>query len=82
MSRTLMWGTARDWKTMPHSRERTSAAVTSRPASRTAPDCARTNPAIRRSSVVLPQPDGPMQTSISPGAIVRSTSRTPPEVPG
>ena len=45
-------------------------------------DCARTNPAISRRSVVLPQPEGPMQTSISPGWIARSTSATPAWLPG
>ena len=33
---------------------------------------AETSPAIRRSSVVLPQPDGPSSVRISPASIVRS----------
>ena len=73
---------AYDWNTTPHSRERTVAAVTSRPPSSTRPASTRRNPAISLSSVVLPQPDGPMQTTSSPGAISSPMSNTPAVPPG
>src|SRR4051794_9973372 len=47
-----------------------------RPAMMTSPDVARSSPAIIRSVVVLPQPDGPRRQTTSPAATVRSASFT------
>src|SRR5436305_12280171 len=46
-----------------------------RPATTISPEVARSNPAIIRSVVVLPQPDGPRRQTTSPAATSRSTSR-------
>ena len=46
----------------------------------TAPDVARSSPAMARSSVDFPQPEPPMMATISPGAISaekRSSALTP-----
>ena len=50
--------------------------VTSAPCSRTWPRVGCSNPAIMRSVVVLPQPDGPSREKNSPSRIVRLTPRT------
>ena len=52
----------------------TVAGVSSVPAIVTEPASGRTRPIIRRSSVDLPQPLGPISTVVRPGAIVRSSS--------
>ncbi len=57
---------------MPTSRFHGGTAVTSLPSTRIAPRCARLNPAMRRSSVDLPQPDGPSRAKNSPGSTTRS----------
>ena len=44
--------------------------VTSRPLRTTRPSVGRMNPAMIRSSVVLPQPEGPSSVTSSPSAIV------------
>ena len=46
------------------------------PAITTSPAVARSSPAIMRSVVVLPQPDGPSRQTTSPAATDRSASRT------
>src|SRR4051794_4598754 len=46
------------------------------PPSDTRPASGRSNPAIRRSVVVFPEPDGPSMVKNSPWAISRSTSST------
>jgi len=43
---------------------------------KTRPSVATSRPAIRRSVVVLPQPDGPSSVTSVPGAIVNETSST------
>ena len=43
------------------------------PAMTTVPSVGSSNPAIRRSSVVLPQPDGPSREKNSPSRMVAST---------
>src|SRR5690349_7248958 len=42
----------------------------------TSPDVARSRPAIMRSVVVLPQPEGPRRQTTSPAPTERSASRT------
>src|SRR6476469_3242562 len=48
--------------------------VTSRPANSMRPESGRSNPAIKRSNVVLPDPEGPTKVKNSP----RSTTRSMP----
>ncbi len=50
--------------------------VTSRPPMMIWPDVAISSPAIRRSVVVLPQPDGPSSVTSVPGSMVNDTSLT------
>ena len=52
-----------------------SGLSTASPSIRTSPCVSRTNPAALRSSVVLPQPEGPMMVTISRSSKVRFTSR-------
>src|SRR5712691_1798376 len=52
------------------------SAVTSRAPIQRRPASGDSSPASRRSSVVLPQPDGPRSTRHSPGSTVRSISRS------
>ena len=63
------------------SRSRSSTRVTSRSPRRIVPSVTSSSPAIMRSRVDLPQPDGPTSTRNSPSAMSRSTAstaRTPP----
>src|SRR5207244_82117 len=56
-----MWGySAYVWKTIAMSRSRGAQFVTSRPSMLTRPAVTSSRPAIIRSSVDLPQPDGPV----------------------
>ena len=48
--------------------------VMSRPPMLSVPSLILSNPAIMRSSVLLPQPEGPTNTQNSPGATCRSRS--------
>src|SRR5258706_14171717 len=50
--------------------------VTSRPASSMRPESGRSNPAIKRSIVVLPDPEGPTRVKNSPRSTTRSTPST------
>src|SRR5215218_2125471 len=59
---------------MPMLRRWTGTSVTSFPPRRTWPCSGRTNPAITRSSVVLPEPEGPRRLVNEPGAKSRLTS--------
>ncbi|SKU67843.1 Uncharacterised protein [Mycobacteroides abscessus subsp. abscessus] len=43
------------------------------PATRTAPSLGDSNPASKRNSVLLPQPEAPTKTRNVPGSTVRST---------
>src|SRR3954462_12482445 len=45
------------------------------------PEVGASSPAIMRSRVVLPEPDGPRNTRNSPSSVTRSTSFTAPSVP-
>src|SRR5581483_6743991 len=79
------------WKTKPMRTRRTrrrsasASAARSRPSKSTRPRSgARRLPSMAR-SVVLPEPDGPVTTTVSPGATARlasRTARTAPGVPG
>src|SRR5437870_3484389 len=50
--------------------------VTSSPSSRICPDDGSSSPAIMRSVVVLPQPEGPSMTKKSPSPTVNAEART------
>ena len=52
------------------------SAVTSSSPIRMRPDVTVSSPAIRRSVVVLPQPDGPSKVTRLPAATMKLTSRT------
>jgi hypothetical protein len=59
---------ASDWKTMPRLRLCVGIGVMSSSSMRMFPAVGSSSPAIMRSSVVLPQPDGPsMQTKVPCG---------------
>ena len=58
------------------SRSNGATRVTSRPLSITVPAVGCSNPAIMRSTVVLPEPDGPSMEKNSPSAMSRSTPAT------
>ena len=68
-SATVICGnSASDWNTMPKSRWFAGKWVMSRPAKFTLPELGVSSPAIMRSRVVLPQPDGPRKhTSLPSG---------------
>ncbi len=57
---------------MPMSRLLAGTAVRSRPPTLIVPASCRSRPARIRSTVVLPHPDGPSSTTISPGSMCRS----------
>ena len=57
---------AYDWKTMPIPRLCTGVEVTSLPFTRMLPAEGSRSPAIMRSVVVLPQPEGPSRATRSP----------------
>src|SRR5438132_11474755 len=57
-------------------RARGGNALTTRPPICTVPDVGSSSPAIRRSVVVLPHPEGPSSTTSSPSAICKDRSRT------
>ncbi len=63
------------------SRSAAESRVTSRPPMRIWPSLAISRPAIMRSVVVLPQPDGPRSVTSRPGSIVNDTSSTAVTVP-
>ena len=68
---------------MPRPRLLGGNPVTFRPPMVTRPVSGRSNPAIRRSVVVLPQPDGPSSASISPAATSSFSgcrTRVPPKL--
>src|SRR6478752_613732 len=54
----------------------TDALPTTSPAIRISPAVAGSSPATARNRVVLPQPDGPISTPMSPAAIPNDTSAT------
>ena len=69
LSRTVRCGySAYDWNTMAMSRSLGSRLFTTLPPIRNSPDVIVSRPAIIRSAVDLPQPDGPTSTRNSPSA--------------
>src|SRR5436190_18518668 len=70
-----------DWKTMPKLRERAGVFVRSLPSRLTSPESGGSSPAITRSSVVLPQPDGPRKQTNSPASMARLTSSSATTLP-
>src|SRR5215831_12439125 len=74
--------TAYDWNTMPMSRWRggtmtpSAGADTVRPPIEITPPVGCSSPATQRSVVVLPQPDGPSRTTISPAGTAKLTPST------
>ena len=69
------WGTARRTGTRCRSRASSAAArEMSRPACTMRPAVCTSSPAMMRSSVVLPQPEGPRKQTSSPGCTARLTS--------
>ncbi len=64
------------WNTMPRPRSRGSRSLTTLPSMRISPWSGSSNPAIRRNVVVLPQPDGPTNTTNSPSSMMQLRSRT------
>src|SRR5689334_1237473 len=77
LSATVMFGkSAYDWKTIPTLRWFGGMCVTSRSSIVIVPAVGCSKPAIIRSVVVLPQPDGPRNDTNSPRAADRSKSRT------
>src|SRR5581483_10491201 len=67
---------------MAMSRSRGASPVTSRPPMRISPDVASSRPPTIRSTVVLPEPDGPTRTRNSPSATSRSSAETATAPPG
>jgi hypothetical protein len=66
-SNTLMCGnSAYDWNTRPMLRRLVGSAVMSRPSTRMRPPVGSISPATMRSTVVLPQPEGPSSEMNSP----------------
>src|SRR5215211_489501 len=57
-------------------RARGGRSLTTRPSMRTSPSLGRSRPAMVRSRVVLPQPEGPRRTRYSPSSVARSTPLT------
>ena len=78
---------AYDWKTIESSRRSAGMFTagedenTALPPMRISPDVGRSSPAIARSVVVLPQPDGPSSVRCSPAPTVKLTPRTATTVP-
>jgi hypothetical protein len=74
-SATDMCGySAYDWNTIATPRFAGCTSVTSRPLMWMLPALGASSPAINRSSVDLPHPDGPTNTTSSPGSTERETS--------
>src|SRR3954453_7380135 len=65
---------------MPMSRLLAGTSVMSRPSSRTRPASGRSKPAIARSAVVLPQPEGPSGAISQPRGAGRRDHLPPGEV--
>ena len=66
---------------MPKSRSSGGSAETSRPACRITPSLWMSSPAMARSKVVLPQPEGPRKQTNSPSAMSSDTSRSAEKSP-
>lgn len=59
---------------MPTPRRSGGSSVTSSPEINTRPESGCTSPATSRSTVVLPQPDGPSRANSSPSSTWKDTS--------
>ncbi len=82
LSATVRWGnSAYDWNTVLTLRLNGGTPTMSRPVSSTLPASGSSNPAIMRSDVVLPHPDGPSIEKNSPRPTVIVTSSTATMVP-
>src|ERR671924_376377 len=57
-------------------RARGGSSLTTRPPMSTSPSVGCSSPAMVRSSVVLPHPEGPRRTRYSPSSVARSTPST------
>ncbi|MNY12208.1 hypothetical protein D3C86_1452770 [compost metagenome] len=76
-SPTVMCGnSARDWNTMPKLRRCAGVLPMSSPSRRISPPVRVSRPAIMRSKVVLPQPEGPRKHTSLPSGKCRFTSVT------
>ena len=74
LSPAVMCGySAYDWNTIAMPRFDAGTSFTVRSPMRISPAVTSSRPAIMRSSVDLPEPDGPTSTTNSPAAIARST---------
>src|SRR5713226_10642742 len=62
-------------------RSRGVKSLTRRPPMRISPEVGSSRPAIIRSRVVLPEPEGPRRTRNSPSRLSRSTLATAPTFP-
>ena len=72
--RTVMCGySAYDWNTIASSRSAARRSLTRWPSIRMSPLVASSRPQMMRSSVLLPQPEGPTKTQNSPSRTSRST---------
>src|SRR5437016_11768856 len=81
-SATVMVGkSAYDWKTMPTERRRGGTSLTTRSSKRISPASGRSKPAIRRSVVVLPQPEPPTRETSSPRPISSESPSTAVDAP-
>src|SRR2546421_3412260 len=81
-SATVMVGkSAYDWKTMPTERRRGGTSLTTRSSKRISPASGRSKPAIRRSVVVLPQPEPPTRETSSPRPISSESPSTAGDAP-
>src|SRR3546814_9248469 len=77
LSATFRCGnSASDWNTMPKSRLCVGTGVMSAPSSRMRPALGTSSPATMRSSVVLPQPEGPSRQTKVPCGTASDTSST------
>ena len=82
LSATVMWrNSAYCWKTKPTPRSVTGWSVTSSPSNATVPASGNSSPAMIRSSVVLPEPEGPSSARNSPGRASRSMSPSAVKLP-
>jgi hypothetical protein len=72
LSNTVMCGySAYDWNTMAQPRCAADTWFTTCPSMRISPEVGDSSPAITRSSVDLPQPEGPTNTTNSPSFTAR-----------
>jgi len=79
---TVMCGnSAKSWNIMAMSRRQGGSPVTSRPPISTSPSSGSSSPAMQRSVVVLPQPEGPSRQTNCPLPPCSETSSTAVKLP-